>query len=800
MQGEVEMLSRVLAAAAALLLSTTSVAGGKASPKPPAPPAVDFSVLAASADVQPKNPDGQDHPVHARLLLDHAAVAPGGTARIGLHLTQQKDWHTYWKSPGDIGLPTEIEWTLPAGVSVTTHQYPVPQRFEQDGQVSFGYEDQVLLIADLVVADDVAPGTYPVKASATWLVCLTSCIPGDATLEHALVVHADAAKSTFEGHFDHYEAQHPVDLLGVQGIAAEHAVTPSAVLPNSAFKVAIKLTPTDGGAIKIGDDPWPTFTPIAASMDWMLTDFSVKGTPDGGVIAILEGEAFEPDPLPAGDKAGGLFQVKLGDTWVRSEIEVPLKWAPAGSKVDESKSPLWQLADAGAAGGDPAGGAGTPAVDEAAEAAVVAAAAARGTSSGSSGLLLNLVSAFIGGLLLNIMPCVLPVLTLKLYSLVEQTDITAAEQRTAGVAYSGGILASFLALALTVVVMRTAFGLDVDWGFQFQYPPYVAALATIVFAFGLSLFGVFEIPAFGTGTASEAGSREGPVGYFFTGVFATLLATPCSAPFLGTAIAFAFGSPMPVLFAIFALVGLGLAFPFLLIAFVPALYRFLPRPGAWMEAFKQLLGFTLIATAVWLTSVLMSQIGSDRAAQFMYFLVFVAIGCWGFGHFGGLAATGRRQLIAAVGGIGISALAGFFLLDMEFAEIDTCDDGSLAAELSFAEEIPWQAFSEERVAALSGTPVFIDFTADWCLTCKVNENAILETRPVRQAMQELGVVPLKADWTRRDPTITEWLRRFGRAGVPFYLVLPADPDAEPIALPEVITTDTVISAMKDAQG
>ncbi|MFT4624287.1 MAG: thiol:disulfide interchange protein [Myxococcota bacterium] len=794
------MWSRICVVAGALLVGSGAIAGGKASPKPPAPPVVDFTVLPATASVQPKNPDGKNHPVHARLALDRAAVQPGSTARVGLHLTQMKDWHTYWKSPGDIGLPTDIEWTLPAGITVTTHQYPVPQRFEQDGQISYGYEDQVLLVADLKVDPGVAPGTYPIRAKAGWLVCLTSCIPGDAEIELPLVVGPEAGDSGFGKLFDHYVKQHPTDILGETGLTSEHAVTPSAVLPNHTFKVALKLTPTDGTRLVVGDDAWPTFTPIATSMDWMLTGFDLKATPDGGVLALLEGEAFEPDPLPKTDRAGGLFQVKLGDRWVRTEVMVPLNWAPTGTEVQPSTSPLWRLGVTDGGGGGVEGvadAAGAPDA-EAVPLGVASPVAATGVT--GSGLLLNLISAFIGGLLLNIMPCVLPVLTLKLYSLVEQVDITAKEQRVAGLAYTGGIVFSFLSLAVTVLVMRVAFGLEVDWGFQFQYPPYVAALATIVFVFGLSLFGVFEIPAFGVGTASEAGSREGPVGYFFTGVFATLLATPCSAPFLGTAIAFAFGAPTPVLLAIFTLVGIGLAFPFLVIAFVPALYRFLPKPGAWMEWFKQLLGFTLVLTAVWLTSVLMSQIGPDRAAQFMYFLVFVALGVWGYGHFGGLAATRQRQLIAAVGAIGVSTLAGYMLLDLQFAEESTCDDGSLAAELSFEDEIPWQSFSEERVAALSGQPVFIDFTADWCLTCKVNENAILETSPVRQAMNELGVVPLKADWTRRDPTITEWLRRYGRAGVPFYLVLPADPAASPIALPEVITQDTVIAAMREARG
>ena len=436
-----------------------------------------------------------------------------------------------------------------------------------------------------------------------------------------------------------------------------------------------------------------------------------------------------------------------------------MAWAPEENTVIASTSPLWALAEgAGDAGGEQA-------------AAPVPEASPTSTSEQTS-VFSVLGLALLGGHpLLNIMPCVLPVLAPKLYGLIEQQDISAKERQSAGLAYTAGILFCFWLLAAAVFATRSALGIEVGWGFQFQYPPYIAGLATLVFAFGLSLFGVFEIPAFGVDQASNASSKEGPAGYFFTGMFATLVATPCTAPFMGTALAFAFGAPGYMLVLVFTLIGLGLASPFLLIAFVPTLYRFLPRPGAWMEGFKQFLGFTLVATTIWLVGVLSSQIGPDRSNSFLAFLMFVALGCWVFGRWGGLGASGMQQLKAFAAGLVIAIGGGWWFLDLEMAEASQCDDGGVVEVLDFEHEVPWQAFSEERVAALAGKPIFIDFTADWCLTCKANEKAVINTSPVRTAMKEYGVVPLMADWTRRDPVITEWLQRHGKAGVPFYLVL-----------------------------
>jgi len=770
----------------------TAWANGTVSPAPPPPPTVDFSTLPATADVQPISPDGKDHPVRARLILDKESAAPGEVVRVGVHLTQQPDWHTYWKSPGDIGLPTEITWDLPDGTTVLPYQYPVPQRFEADDLVSFGYDDKVLLFAEVTLPANISPGEIPIGAKAGWLVCKTSCIPGDAELSTTLTISDRSTPSAFTPLFDHYAAQHPKTPDQVEGFESRLALSQDAVLPFAPFTAALEVK-TEG---KVQPDTKRyAFAPIIGD-NWMVNSRTV-GHQGNAFVARLEAETLLDEP-PESDQIGGLFLLDIDGQSVAVEVLEPLPWKPAGTQVVTSddpaiKGPIVPLVAAATA---PHPQPEAPPVAPAEPASHASLSAS--SSEGAFGALGNLLMAFLGGLLLNIMPCVLPVLTLKLYSLVEQTDITAAEQRGAGLAYTAGIVASFWALAAAIVGLRLGVGMDVDWGFQFQYPPYVAGLTTIVFVFGLSLFGVFEIPAMGVSQASAAGAKEGLSGYFFTGVFATLLATPCSAPFLGTAIAFALGSSTPMLFGIFSLVGLGLAAPFLLIAFVPALYRLLPRPGPWMDTFKQLLGFTLVATAVWLAGVLGSQIGLDRLIGFLAFLMFASIGSWVFGHFGGVAATTGRQLGALAVGLLIAAGGGWRFLDLEFADEPVVDDGSVKTDLDFDDHIPWQPFSEKRLAQLHGTPVFVDFTAEWCLTCKINEKTVLETQTVRQSMAEHGVVPLKADWTRRDETITEWLHRYGKAGVPFYLVIPAKGD--PIPLGEVITPGMVTEALGRSAG
>ena len=766
----------------------------------PSAPTVDFSVLPASADVQETDPEGRPHPVRARLLTDVDTLAPGMTFRLGLHLDQTEGWHTYWKSPGDIGLPTRIDWTVPDGAATTPFAFPVPERFDQSGIISYGYDGEVLFFTEVTLPEDLTPGAYTLGAKADWLVCEVMCIPGAAELSLPVTVAAssDGAPGPFAPLFDHYAAQHPTPPTGVEGVGVEMALSASAVHPEAPFKAAFLLMPTGGEALEVKDEVsgWPAFAPIVAGQ-FMLMDQRVMKVDGGGVLVVLEGETFEADPLPVGDRVGGLFQVDISGRPVAFELALPLPWAASGVATEASASPLWKLAD-GASPAEAVAGAG------AAAAGPEPSSAPPHPPASDTGFLGMLGLAFVGGAILNIMPCVLPVLTLKLYSLVEQRDISNRRRRNAGLAYSAGIVVSFVVLAVAVVLAKGAFGMQVGWGFQFQYPAYVAGLATIVFVFGLSLFGVFEVPTPGANQAASATMKDGLTGYFMTGVFTTLLATPCSAPFLGTGMGFAFGLPSWGVILFFVVAALGLASPFLVIAFVPALMRFMPRPGGWMEAFKNLMGFTLMATTLWLLDVLGAQVGLERLIPFVGFLLAVGVGAWVFGHYGGPTESTGRQAGAFGVALALAAVSGWFLIDLEFAD-DACgDDASSVAsvgELDYAEGIPWQPFTEASVASFAGqSTVFVDFTADWCLTCKVNEQTVLDTDAVKSSMVDLGIVPLKADWTRRDEVITRWLQRYGKAGVPFYLVIPADASKDPIPLPEVITPDIVVDALERAAG
>lgn len=750
-------------------------AAGTATAKPAAPPTVNFSTLSESASLRPDNSNGEPHQAHARLLSDKDSVAPGETFRVGLHLAQDTNWHTYWKSPGDIGLPTYIEWSLPDGATNTEYSFPIPQRFEHEGIVSFGYEDEVLFFTEVTLPLDQAAGVLTIGAKADWLVCEISCIKGEVELTTEIRVGEDSV-SLFASTFDHYALQHPVPLTDTP-VTVSSLFDVSGIKVDAPFKAAFKIAAKEGHTLQIptSDALWPTYTAIAGD-EWMINNTRVAPDSDGNLVVVVEAEAFAPDPLPENDQIGGLFQVQVDGQWYRFETVTRMPWVGPETVVQTDLNSNAFFLQA------PADVAPNPA------------------QQGSSSLLYMMLMALVGGLLLNIMPCVLPVLTMKLYGLVEQSEISAKDKKAAGLAYTAGILASFVALAIAVVIAQKTIG-GVGWGFQFQYPPYVATLATIVFAFGLSLFGVFEIPAFGEQAASDASAKEGPMGYFVTGVFATLVATPCSAPFLGTALGFAFAQPPMVIVAFFAVIGFGLALPFLLVSFVPTLFKLLPQPGQWMVTFKQLMGFTLMATTVWLVDVLGAQIGATNATAFLGFLTFVALGCWVFGNWGGLAETGKRQLTAFAAALLIIAFGASRFLILDFPEEEDC--GVQAVQntgLDFSHEVPWQPFSNEAVASLSGKPIFIDFTADWCLSCKVNEKTILETDKVRKAMATYGTIPLKADWTRRDEEIGAWLTKYGRAGVPFYLVIPADPNAPAISLGEVITPTSVINALKQASG
>ncbi len=412
--------------------------------------------------------------------------------------------------------------------------------------------------------------------------------------------------------------------------------------------------------------------------------------------------------------------------------------------------------------------------------------AAGNTSAASSSLLWMLALAVFGGFILNAMPCVLPVLSLKAFSLVKSAGHGRAELTKGALATTAGILVSFWALASAAVLAAKA-GALVGWGIQFQQPGFVAFLTVVVIVFALNMWGMFEIilPQ-NVAQAAGGGPREGVAGHFVSGLFATLMATPCSAPFLGTAIGFALTQPTPVIFAIFTAVGLGLALPYLLLAAFPAAAKLMPKPGAWMVTFKNIMGFLLAGAAIWLCFILAAQISAATLAFFQGTLLILALFAWFYKHY---QSKPTKRRFAAVGMMAAAVWAIILAAGAPPAA---------TAQVASSELIDWVSFDEieaERLAA-EGQIVFVDFTAAWCLTCKSIEKAVIETTEVAGAFADHGVVPMKADWTNRDDNITTVLARYGRAAVPFYLLY--RPGQEPYAFGELVTKPSLIEALAEA--
>ena len=411
-----------------------------------------------------------------------------------------------------------------------------------------------------------------------------------------------------------------------------------------------------------------------------------------------------------------------------------------------------------------------------------AAANAGGVSADLLGVLQAVAFALVGGLILNVMPCVLPVISLKIFGFVSEAGERPDKAFRLALVFSAGILSCFAVLAAIVTFFR-AVGAEVGWGFQFQDYRFVLVIACLVFAFALNLFGVFEltVSARATGGLAKLAAGGGYGGAFFQGTFATILATPCTAPFLGTASAFAFTQPAWATFLIFFSIGIGMALPYLLLAIQPKWLRYLPKPGSWMVRLKQVLGFLLLATLLWLNWIVGRLRGVDGMVELGGLLLIIGILAWIKGSFWTPVSSGRSRALAAlamVAVLGISIGSYFFV--------------------TAPSKIPWQAFSQQSLdkALQSGRPIFVDFTADWCLTCKANERFALDSAAVRGAFTQQQVVVLRADWTHGDPEITQILKEHGRAGVPMYLFYPGGKDHPPVVLPELISPQTVLDAMK----
>jgi len=408
-----------------------------------------------------------------------------------------------------------------------------------------------------------------------------------------------------------------------------------------------------------------------------------------------------------------------------------------------------------------------------------------------------LLYGFLGGIILNLMPCVLPVISLKVFGFIRQAGADPRRIFLHGAAFSGGIFLWFLGLGAVIVALKAS-GSEVTWAFQFQNPAFILTIAAIVFVFALNLCGVFEmtLPGKAVGTMSDLSGQEGYSGSFFQGVFATLLATPCTGPFLGTALGFAFSQPSAVVMAMFGSIALGMASPYLLLSARSEWMKFLPKPGAWMEKLKQFMAFPLFATLLWLLSILGGQKGIDGILWASAFFLCLGLSVWIYGAFCTPVSSVRTRAIAIVLALLIAVGGGWFFIGGGFANA-----ASPSASTNTKSGIQWESFSQARLDELlaAGTPVFVDFTADWCITCKFNERTAINVPAVRALINEMGIVPIKADWTNSNPEITATLKRFGRVGVPFYVIYPAGRADDPITLPEILTESMVLDALKKAR-
>jgi thiol:disulfide interchange protein len=691
------------------------------------------SVLAAQAQTATVKTDE----VRAELVA-HApeGASAGKPVWLGLVIEHAPHWHTYWKNPGDSGLPTMLAWQLPAGVSAGEIAWPTPSRLPIGPLVNYGFEGKLLLPVPVTVAPDFKGESLNVKLSAQWLVCKDVCIPqqGDFTLRVPVKATTAANSALFSAAW----AAQPKDATDA--------------------KVSAELV-DDAKALRMGI---------------------------GGLPAALHGKELSYFAETAGviDHAAKVVGTWDGTTW-RADVPISPQRFESPSRMHAVLTASGQTAgarvDMKIAGAWPALTPPTPAV------ALETSASSIAPPPPDFGFGAALLFAFIGGALLNLMPCVFPILSLKVLGFAGH-----AHSRRAlvggGLAYTAGVVLSFVALAGLLIALRAG-GEQIGWGFQLQSPGFVAALAVLFTMIALNLAGLFE---FGTVLPSGLASmqlRHPLADSFLTGVLAVAVASPCTAPFMGAALGFAFTLPAAQSLLLFAVLGFGMALPYLVMSLWPAVARAMPKPGVWMATFKTVMAFPMLATVVWLVWVLGQQTSIDGAAALLAVLVALAFALWAWGRVDSTRVA--RTVWSALGVALLGASIAWAL--------PTWREAQAAPASASGSTERWQAWSPERVAALNaeGRTVFVDFTAAWCVTCQVNKRSTLNDAALMADMATARVALLRADWTRRDATISNELSRLGRNGVPVYAIYRAGQgkDQQPTLLPELLTVQTVRDAL-----
>lgn len=645
----------------------------------------------------------------AELVSDHQDLRPGQRFKLALHFIPDEHWHTYWQNPGDSGLATNIDWTLPDGVEAGAIQWPAPMAISVPPLVNYGFEGPTILVSELSIPADFEGSQLQIKAKVDWLVCKEICIPADASFELNLPVTQTAVLATdYLKLFEKASQQQPkaVPLRGrydVQNQQFSAAVPMPEDLKVSAFFVA---------AAELVDHAAPQ------QIDWV----------DGELLLRQQQNTYF-------NQAPEQFDLVLNTAAGPVLLQLQHESAPQQSAISLASFSLTDW-------------------------------------------LVMVALAAVGGLILNLMPCVFPVLSLKALSLVNGQQ-SAQHTKAEALWYSAGVVLSFVLLAAMLLVLRSG-GEAVGWGFQLQNPLVVGVLAYLLFVLALSLSGVVQLGLGLMNSGQQLTEKPGARGSFFTGVLAVVVASPCTAPFMGTALGYAATQPALAALAIFAALGLGMAVPFLALAWWPGFAALLPKPGLWMEKLKQWLAYPLYLSAVWLLWVYGRQQGIDALALALVGLVFVAAACWLWGLLQ-LQQAGKASAMMAV--LLFAGAVALLWYPQPAAQ--------QAAKTDHAE-----VWSEQRLKQLlqDGKPVLVNMTADWCITCLVNERVALDTDSSKAAMALYNLTYLKGDWTNKDPAISAYLRQFQRDGVPLYVLYwPGQP---PEVLPQILTPDSLRQALE----
>jgi thiol:disulfide interchange protein DsbD len=689
---------------------------------------------------------------HARveLLVLPQGLNPGQSVQAGIYFKLEPGWHIYWKNPGDAGLPPQVSWTLPSGITAGPMQFPAPKRLPLGPLMDFGYENEVLFPLKLHVADGVKAGPATFHAKVEWLVCRERCIPGKAELEVSREVSGYPAKLASLASDKAIYARFVARLPKPFPASGEAVFQPTP----TGFRLTVETGQRELAAVffpsdqDILDNPAPQkLTPTANGFTLDLKkDPTLKANPAQlkGVLELSGGRAYEIAALPPG---------------AAEQAPVPASSAPAGALPTASSTP-------------------------------VNAPAPSSPAPPSWALLLRTTGlAFLGGLLLNLMPCVFPVLFIKGLALVNSGNEERQTLRVHGLVYTAGILVSFWALVAVLLGLRAA-GATLGWGFQFQSPVFLSLMAGLLFFLGLSLAGQFEIGLTLTGAGGALAAKQGLTGSFFTGVLAVVVATPCTAPFMGAAVGYALTQSTAVTFAVFTALALGLAVPYLALTLQPAWTRLLPKPGAWMEVLRQAVAVPIFATVIWLAWVMAGAYGASVLAALLASFLLLAIAGWFLGRWP------VKRWAAAVAALILLGVVGLAVYGQRLASERGGKSAVEGVSAQPSNSGVWESWSPELLAAYQsqGRPVFVDFSASWCLTCQVNERAALNQPEVQRAFAEGKVALLHADWTRHDEAITKALTALGRSGVPAY-ALYAPGQKTPQMLPEVLTPGIVTDAV-----